>query len=276
MPLNVLAHHHERAVGGAGAEVDVGQPALATAAAVFNGQHYEVESVHRFHLAPCLAPPTRLVRGVGSLHHHSLMALGNGLFEDHPSLIGIVSHHSGYAVFGGNRIEMGQAADQRFVEKIGAVAMHAIEKHRGQLNRGGSFGVFGAKAAHCVLERTGSEFLVEPDYLSIQGERVGTELSHYVDDFGESFGDVVEIAGSRCGCRPGSCALGYGLRRVSIRLMPARARRLRWPRSLPSRRALVGSPMQHEADGVEARSSVGESYVCGLAEITRQHQGPAH
>ena len=77
--LEGLAEHHEAAgaaVGGgiAGTEMDVGQPAVAAAAAPLDGQHHQVEGVHRLHLHPAGAAAAGVPGGVEVLDHDSLVA----------------------------------------------------------------------------------------------------------------------------------------------------------------------------------------------------------
>ncbi len=50
--LERLAHHHELAVGSAGAEVQVGEPSGAAPVAPLGGEDDEVQSADRLHLAP--------------------------------------------------------------------------------------------------------------------------------------------------------------------------------------------------------------------------------
>ena len=72
--LERLAEHHPAArLGVAGAEVDVGEPALAAAAAPLDGEHDEVEGVPRLDLDPARAAAAGVVGRVQRLHHDALV-----------------------------------------------------------------------------------------------------------------------------------------------------------------------------------------------------------
>src|SRR4029450_6286530 len=71
--LEGLAEHHEPAVGVAGAQVEVGQPALAAAVAPLDGQDDQVEGVDRLDLEPA-GPAAGGPPGRGQPRDHSAPA----------------------------------------------------------------------------------------------------------------------------------------------------------------------------------------------------------
>ena len=88
MPLNVLPSITNPPRRVACAQVDVGEPALAAAAAPLDGEHDEVEGVPRLDLHPGRTPPARVVRRIEALEDHALLPVGDRPVEELLGLLG--------------------------------------------------------------------------------------------------------------------------------------------------------------------------------------------
>ena len=126
--LERLAHHHEAAVGIAGAEVEVAQPPLPASAAPLGGQHDQVEGLDRLHLAPRPASAAGVVGAVERLHHRALVAARQRLVEERlrgrrlgraDARDGQLAHHL---------VEVPEAGVERLVDEVGAVAVEDVEE----------------------------------------------------------------------------------------------------------------------------------------------------
>jgi hypothetical protein len=87
--LEGLAKHDPAAcLRVAGAQVQVGQPALPPAMAPFDGEHYQVERVPGLDLDPAGATPSGGVRGGERLDDYALVPSPDGVAEKRRRLVG--------------------------------------------------------------------------------------------------------------------------------------------------------------------------------------------
>src|SRR5262249_11134021 len=155
--LESLAQHHKRASARvARAEVQIAEPAGATAMAPFGREHYQIERYRGFNLEPRAAARASLIGRVERFGHDSLMprlerrlqeGLGFGFFSDdaarHQQALG---HHA---------CESRDALGPRSVENGDPVDIEAVEEERVDRNTFPEALDFelSAKAAHRHLKR---------------------------------------------------------------------------------------------------------------------------
>jgi hypothetical protein len=125
--LNVLPTI-EVAVGPSRPEVEVGEPALATAVAPLGGQHDEVEGRDRLHLPPHPAPPPGLVGRSGGLDHDALVPRGDGAVEELRCLGGVLGEDRRNPPWARRLVERGETLDEGPLEQVVTVDMETVEE----------------------------------------------------------------------------------------------------------------------------------------------------
>ena len=193
MPLKVLPSITKPSADavGAGAQVDVGEPALAAAAAPLDGQHDQVEGVHRLDLDPGGAATPGVVRRVHRLHDHALVAEGEGVPDEGRGDLGVVGADAGRAVPLGDQLgERRPPLGAGPVEQVGAVEVQQVEEVRRHLDAALHGG-----ARRGLLEGPRPAVVGQGQRLAVEHEPLGREGSRHLDDLGQPVGDHVERAG---------------------------------------------------------------------------------
>ena len=191
--LERLAEHHEAvALVGAGAEVDVGQPALAPAAAPLDGQHDEVEGVHRLDLDPGGAATTGVVRARRPTSRPRPRGRGRGRPRTNSSACsGESVTRLGVRCCSGTR---SASAAQRSVPGRSSRLVPS------RWSRSKKYGVTWTPLSMAVRDAVswngrGRPSSVEGQRLAVEHEPLGRQRAHDVDHLGQPVGDHVEGAG---------------------------------------------------------------------------------
>ena len=169
IPLNVLPSITKPSPSSdAGAEVDVGQPPLAPAAAPLDRQDDEVEGVHRLDLDPAGAATTRVVPDREALHDDALVAAGERVLGELLGRRGVVGDQA--AARGAPRAR----ACRGRLEPLGAGASSRSAPSRWSTSK--KYGVTAtprrsmARARRRLLERPGRPSSAERDRLAVEDE----------------------------------------------------------------------------------------------------------
>ena len=173
MPLKVLPSITKPPgpLGVAGAEVDVGEPALAPARAPLDGEHDEVEGVDRLDLDPGRAAAPGGVGRREVLDHDALVAGGEHVGErtPRPPPASAVTSRGTRNAGGHQRLERRGALGAGRVEQVAAVEVQHVEEERRHPHR--RAGSRPRRARRGLLERPRPAVVVEREHLAVEHER---------------------------------------------------------------------------------------------------------
>ena len=133
--LERLPQHDEAALRGigAGAEVEVREPAAAASVSPFGGEHHEVEGVCRLHLEPGGAARPRFVARLERLGHEPLVPVGERALEEPPRLPGVRSGDLRHQLSSrDSRGQRGAALPVGLIQEERAVGVEEVEEEAGE------------------------------------------------------------------------------------------------------------------------------------------------
>jgi hypothetical protein len=194
--LEGLAEHDPPAgLGVAGAEVQVGQPALPAPMSPLDGEHYQVERVARLHLDPPRATAPGRVRRGERFHHDSLVTVGEGIGEELGRLVQVCGHEPRHNHFFRN--DTGQCRMSLLVgqvEQVPAVEMQHVEEEHGQRHRGARLA---CRPCGGVLKRIGAPVGPQGDQFPVEHGIAYREPRQFLDHLGQPGRDVIERPGEQ-------------------------------------------------------------------------------